>query len=314
MTGLAGPLSDVDFNIQLPASKGTAKEISSSTHPHHLKSGLSILRRFEQALRADACYRDVLLMNATRLPVLEALDRRTGLMIQCVSRPLGQGDEYCKYYIQEYPQLRPLHALLSQSLRNAELYSRSHGNIGSYALFVMILTALTHAREHFQNKELGPQLFHVLGFWADADLLSNGYAADPPRVFPKYSRSVTNRPEEEPLANGESSMAGIRTLVLKNLQEYKAVSKPLYRLCLQDPANHFNDLGRSAYQIRNLQTNFRKALDDIYALAQAWDGRSLKERSEFPFQMCLLRPLVGSNWQPFVVARERLQRASPKWM
>ena len=342
-TGLAGPLSDVDFNIEDQSPSDVSEAESRLPNRRFIKDGNQALTSLQKALRRDKSFAIRNLIKTKRLMVLNGVHKRSGLEIQIVARPKEYGDEFCKYYQAEYPQLRPLHILLSQFLKNTGLNTRD-GSVGSYGLYIMILVALTNAQVHIETEELGRQLLHVLGFWARADLLNDGYAADPPCTFSKYECSSTSKKYDhesaanqdgascldpdaceqsevleaseansEPQATDGPSEAGIRFLIKYNRQQLKGGTRQ-YKLCLQDPANPFNDVGRGTSKARDIQGHFQKALDSINLAAQIWDKQTLKERSDPKHPMILLRGLLNTSWRSFCEARGKLQSASPSWI
>ena len=342
-TGLAGPLSDIDFNIE-DSGPGDMSGVESRLPNRRLiKDGNQALIKLHRALSRDKSFSIDNLIRTKRLVVLNGAHKRSGLGIQIVARPKEYGDEFCKYYQAEYPQLRPLHVLLSQFLKNTGINTRN-GGVGSYGLYIMILVALSNARVHVEAEELDRQLVHVLGFWARADLLNDGYAADPPCTFSKYESYTTSKKydhesaanqdaacylgwdacersdvleaskaNDEPQASDGPSEAGIKFLIKYNRQQLKGATRQ-YKLCLQDPANPFNDVGRGTSKARDIQGHFQKALDSINLTAQTWDKQTLEERSDPTQPTIILRGLLNTGWRSFCEARSKLQSASPSWI
>ena len=313
-TGLAGPLSDIDLNISLPEFEGLSRRAPTFLRQRTL--GHNTLKSLYQAFLSHPVdrYDRIQFKPSRNVSVLDITDRPTGLIIQFTCRPEKDSLSFCKYYMEEYPQLRPLYQTLSVSLRNQFDYRKSNRGIGSYGLFVMILTAIVHAPSRFKKEELGGQLKHVLDFWIRADIRHYGYAVDPPRIFPKYSRSIANATDKE--ADQESddpSTAGIRYLAQRNLKQMASGSR-LDRLCLQDPANLINDLGSGGDRVREMIEYFRKALVGVQADCRDWDRRTSEERSQPEYDMVLLRSLLGRKWGLYAAAREKVQRASPDWI
>ena len=328
-TGLAVPTSDLDLIIQIPEFEKSTEVMSRKQVKLLGRKNLHRLRRAFQSTRNPRYGKIELIMDA-RVALLQVVDRPTGLPIQIISRPRDNNSVICKYHMEEYPQLRPLHMILSASLRNRFDFSGANGGIGSYGLFTMILAALGHVPRPFGENELGAQLKHVLSFWARADIKRDGYSADPPCIFRKYSRSLANGADEETkdVSDG-SSMAGIRHIVKLNLQQLKSGDR-LDRLCLQDPANPLNDLGRGRHDVRRMIDFFQRTLMDIEADSAEWDRKTDEERRlpghskhlsstdrerHRPHEeWLLLRSLMGPDWKAFARARERIQKAAPDWI
>lgn len=188
-TGLAGPLSDLDYVIQLPNSEMGFQKMQKATK--------NVLHELRVALDKSADYKQTRYVSG-RIPTLTVVDKKTGLRVQTTSSMVtAHTTEFVKYYLAEYPQLRPLYLILRRYLERRELASAAGSGLSSYPTLVVILTALTHAKENFLPDDLGRQLLHVLDFWATADCISLGYAADPPLTFPKFSRKLVKNLESQ---------------------------------------------------------------------------------------------------------------------
>ena len=312
-TGLANPLSDIDFNVQNTESDDSSSREAIPMGTDCLKRGRRALLQMKSALKLNSCFNGVRLNESRRLLILEAHHWPTGLCVQFLSRTTDYGGEYCKYYQTEYPQLRPLYILISYYLRSRQLQGPSTGGVSSYTIYTMILTALTHAKEQYEAAELGQRLIQVLEFWSKADLRRHGFAADPPRVFSKYSNLEDYSPGEDLEADEKLSEAGIKSLIKFNRTELKG-GPPRNKLCLLDPADPFRDVGRGAQKMDQLQNRFQKTLGAISKATKTWDFQTIEERSQSINPTILLRSLVSSDWSSFCAARARLQKASPSWM
>ena len=192
-TGLANPLSDLDYIIHSPDSTKNPIEGGSNKKRRSVKrAALNVLFKLKKAFDESSDYHQATVCIPPKIPTLTATDKRTGLRLQAIASPAvtTHTTEFVKYYLAEYPQLKPLYVLIRRCLERKGLSSAAECGLSSYPLVVAILTALTHAQENFSPDDLGRQLLHVLDFWANADCVSLGYAADPPLTFPKYSSSL----------------------------------------------------------------------------------------------------------------------------
>ena len=74
-----------------------------------------------------------------------------------------------------------------------------------------------------------------------------------------------------------------------------------FLMSLQDPADLRNDLGKAAWRIREVQTVFIRAREELKAGLKAWD-----DGEESGKQEPLLAPCVGGDYRIFENARHHL--------
>ena len=299
-TGLASPLSDIDFAISLPEEGNShSKHGSRRTHPVILKAARRLLRKIMSALQKSKRYKNIDYI-AARIDLVTATDLDTGIVIQISAlAPYKPAREYTMMYLKEYAGLRPLYTLIRHSLVMRNLTTVYEGGIGSYPLLIMIVTALKHADTPFGSDDLGKQLLHVLQFWSNADLYNNGYSADPPRVFQKISSKIETRKTRDERA--DPCLRGIKYIG----KQY--IEKP-WLLCLQDPGNSTNDLGKKATEVRSIQGVFTVGYNHILNAMRQWNiltARNVKLRMCYTF----LDKLVRANYADFENQRARLRNA-----
>ena len=297
-TGLASPLSDIDFALSLPEEENShSKHGSRPTHPVIQKAGRKLLRKIMYALQKSHRYENIEYISA-RVDLVTATDISTGIVSQISAlASYIPAREYTMMYLKEYASLRPLYTLLRHSLVIRNLTTVYEGGIGSYPLLIMIVTALKHADTPFGSDDLGKQLLHVLQFWSDADLYNNGYSADPPRVFPKISSKAETRMSLDKRA--DPYLRGIEYIGKQN------VDKP-WLLCMQDPGNPTNDLGKKATEIRYIQGIFSAAYDHIRYAIRQWNGLTARN-TEVTVFYTFLNKLVRANYTNFESQRARLR-------
>ena len=300
-TGLAGPLSDIDFSLSLPEfEKDPLARGPSATRPEAVRAGMRMLVALRGALEQHQHFRAIEIIGA-RLPLLSAVDRRTGLKFQIQAlAPTLPAKEYTLYYLTEFPTLRPLFILLRSALQMRGLTRTITGGMGSYSLLMMIVTALKHSMGIFPRRDLSSQLLHVLNFYASADLYKNGYSVDPPRTFPKVGKSLSA--EEKEARAHDPYLSGIDVLP-------KLSRKQPWLLCLQDPANPVNDLGSKAHQIKHIQAFFKEAGHRIRMRMREWENLDIRERKGWG--KAVLDSLVQANYDTFEAGRRRLVKKVP---
>ena len=317
-TGLAGPLSDFDFVVTMPeVFRGPSERGQSPNSPKATKEAMKVLFSLSKAMKETGRYQDIEIIYG-RVKLLKALDIPTGLTIQfSVGLPVVPAREFTHYYLSEFPHLRAIHIVLRHALLIRGLATVFDRGIGSYSLLIMIVTALKHCSHTFERDDVASQLLYVLDFWAKADTYETGYAADPARTFKKYSKggrdsSGLSEPDKD------LYLQGIEWIARENWKRVQRTHKPeakaaipRYALCLQDPANPYNDLGAKALAIKHIQKVFEVARNRISSLVASWDSLSVEQRQSDGHYDNLLGPLVKARYSAFLEARARLKRAKP---
>ena len=298
-TGLAGPLSDIDFSLSLPDfEKDLSVRGPSATRPEARHAGMQLLRRLVSLLHSNGQYYNIKIIPAY-IPILTATHHVTGLTFQFQTlAPILPSREWTSYYLSEFPSLRPLFLLLRHSLKIRDLTTVQYGGLGSYPLVMMIIAALKHAPGVFSPDDLAGQLIHILDFYANADLFNYGYSVDPPRMFTKISKPL---PAEGEASSRDPHLWSIDVLRKRN-------QKQPWALCLQDPADPVNDLGRKAYQIKHVQASFAATRKRIWAKLQMWDRMGTEARQRW--DQGVLDPLVRARYDDFEASRQVLAKAS----
>ena len=299
-TGLAAPHSDIDFRISIPEyEKDLSIRGPSASRPEARKASRRVLRVIARALQRSRRYSNIEFVWG-RLPLITAKDNLTGLELQFLAlAPVLPAREYSANYLAEFYALRPLFVLLRHALDMRNLTTVYEGGLGSYPLLMMIVTALKHAPGAFARNDLAGQLLHVLNFYATADLYTYGFSADPPRIFPKkFPRAGSEEREGEVQ---DRYTAGIG--VLRKESQRRAP----WLLCLQDPADPVNDLGKKAFQIKHIQATFASVRAKIVHSMALWEECNVAVRKMR--RWALLAPLVRAKYQIFAKQRRRLARA-----
>ncbi|MCJ1381887.1 hypothetical protein MMC17_004999 [Xylographa soralifera] len=300
-TGIADPLSDIDFSVSLPEyEKDSLKRGPSIHRPVAQRGGTTLLRKIEKALVKSPRYELVNFILA-RVNIVAAVDANTQLHLQFQTlASFMPAREYSMCYLSEFPALRPLYVLLRHFLLMRGFTGARDGGVGSYPLLIMIVTAFKHSRQTFAPENLGVQLLHILKFWSTADLHTYGYAADPPICFTKVPPKTSLEERNKRLANP----------ILKGIDIIRKPKEDLpFLLCLQDPGNPTNDLGKRINQIKNIQACFATARENLIHSLRRWETlveyNALQKRRQYSF----LDSFVGGDYSTFHWQRQQVANA-----
>ncbi|KAL8820978.1 MAG: hypothetical protein Q9191_007403 [Dirinaria sp. TL-2023a] len=273
-TGLADRLSDIDLALTFPdIEKKPLDRGPSSLSKKRRRLLKRVLRAVHRILSNSKVFeRDTELIHA-RIPIVRVTHTATGLRVEIqtlVSSSIVQ--EYVASYLAEYPTLRTLYLVFRSALHIRGLTNVRLGGLGSYPILIMIVNALKHASGQFASDDLANQFLYILDFYGNADLYMHGFSPDPPRQFLK-------RKEGRKMTAGQKEMR-MQDPMLRGIDIMKTYdAKKPYLLCLQDPADPTNDLGKKAYGIKHVQEMFRQFSRQLRDQMETWDEG--KERSPY---------------------------------
>ena len=299
-TGIADPLSDIDFSVSLPEfEKDPLKRGPSIRRPVAQRGGTTLLRKIEKALLKSPQHEAVNFIPA-RVNLVVAVDASTQLQLQFQTlASFMPAREFSMNYLSEFPSLRPLYVLLRHFLLMRGYTGARDGGVGSYPLLIMIVTAFKHSRQTYAPENLGLQLLHVLKFWSTADLSTYGYSADPPINFTKIPPKTSLKEREERLADP----------ILKGIDIIRKPKQDMpYLLCLQDPGNPTNDLGKRILEIKNIQACFTTARQNVIHSLRRWESLAESDVQYKRKRYTFLNSLVSADYEAFY--RQRLHLAN----
>ena len=307
-TGLAHPLSDINFCIMVPEYQEKTERGPSPSRPEAKRAARLIFQSLGKAMKGSGRFENIRDVHG-HVNLLKAIDKPTRLRIQFnANTPVVRERDFSTYCLEEYPQLRPLFMVIYQALQTRGLANVSDGGIGSYPLLILIYTALKHAEVPFRKRDLGLQLLHILEFWTHADTEDIGYAADPPRTFPKFGkfRRVAADSDEGGSTSEDIYDEGFKVLGKANYSLRKRHLKyQSNMLCLQDPANPTCDLGKKSRHIKLIQEVFRSISERIKLRCTEYNSLTPEERRDRR-EIFLIGPLVDARYNTFIKARARL--------
>ena len=296
-TGLAAPTSDFNYRIDIDSPEQSSTNGSPELITRAAKSTRRrVLEGIWRGLKKSKDIATTKLVFAP-VPIIKCRHRATGLRIQFETMsPSQASQQYTAAYLSEFSSLRPLYILIRHFLEIRGLTAVSRGGLGSYTILMMIVAALKHSRGEFALKDLGGQLLHVLNFYGNANLYDNGFSVEPPRTF-KKKRGRRSR-EERKAIYSDLQLQGIE-YIIKNSSRRKP-----YLLCLQDPANAYNDLGRPSYAIKHIQLIFEEMHTSI---KKALSDPGLTQKTE---DWSFLAPMVRADYSLLEIARRNIERCN----
>ena len=302
-TGLAAPTSDFNYRIDIDTSKRSATNKSPETTNKTAKSTRErVLEGIWLRLKKSNDIAPTKLVFAP-VPIIKCRHRATGLRIQFeVMAPSQGSQQYTAAYLQEFPSLRPLYILIRHFLEIRGLTAVSQGGLGSYSILMMIIAALKHSGGKVLPDDLGGQLLHVLNFYGNTNLSDFGFSVEPPRIFnkrkPKRSRAERSNFYSDPQFQG----------MVYLIKCSRGGGRRPYLLCLQDPADAYNDLGRPSYAIKHIQLIFRETRRKMRTFIEnLLSRRGLTQESE---DGSFLAPMVRADYSSFEITRRDIEHCN----
>ncbi|KAA8645504.1 hypothetical protein EYZ11_005066 [Aspergillus tanneri] len=268
-TGLAMSHSDLEFVLPVPDSARSIERLRkpSATRPQVLDIYKNLLRDVENALRRCSSFGNRVHLHSRRSLVLTAIHGPTSMKLKFrCGEGLPPSVDYIRDYHAEYPSIRPLYVASRLILESRGLFGSHNLSIGSDVLVMLLVGFLkmNHGRFRMPNS-LGEQLLAFLKFYGGTiDFTTTGISVDPPGSFNADTVEEASRayhPEHIPAhLRGQRALINIKRTALAR-QNVLAAS----RLCLQDPANYMNDIGRACTRTREFQSAFLCAYNLIDA-------------------------------------------------
>ena len=247
-TGLATAISDIDIRLSYVKVYGDGDPANLGRR----------MRTFWKKIQDHDDFICVVMRHA-KFPIISAQHKRTGIDIQIVSSPDTKAQQtQTLQYLEEIPSLRPLYILLRTAFGIRGLVDVFYGGTGSYGLFIMIVAALQRLQSSnspASDTSLSHQLFDILLFWRDFNTRDNALTLTPkPKIFKKHDPWEAPFTQQRPVSNFIEA-AYRRNDPIRAAQwciGQRRLYQP-YLLCLQDPADPLNDLGRKANAIKHVQ-------------------------------------------------------------
>lgn len=290
-TGLATPLSDINLCILLPRTALINGGQSYASKMQTAKNKLLYVIR--QVLQQSRGYSHLSVYGHN--PTLTGLHRDSGIRITLtVARDYPASVEYVNYYQTEFPTLRPLYILMRSMLEIHGLLEPGTGGLNSYSVFMMLVAALKMRQGTYDRQDLGDQLLQFLETYSTFDFYRRGVSVDPPGTFDKWPNAgrapvgVDRGETLEPYERGRKVIARIHP-------------RQPFLMCLQDPADPTNDLGKLSFRIKHIQALLKEVLANLRDAIWTSDSQ--------PQSGALLRRMVGADYRYFEHQRKRLTQS-----
>ena len=287
VTGLAGPLSDLDINIT-SVTGARLDEIRDRDQMAFRLGKLSGHLRKSRSLTLTERVR-----RHARVPILIGIHQATSLEFQIQStNSIYNTTEYAKLFMKEYPTLRSLFLVIKQMLSMRALcVGGGEGGLTSYPLLNMIVACLKLKCDHLEPNDVAGQLLCFLDLYADIDFYTTGISVLPPELF-----SISTE-DFKRLQSAEDSDQGTVSQSPKPMR-----GNVSHRMYLVDPADPSHDLGSGASMIKHIQATLIKRRAVLRAKMRYWDTTA-----EDDPQKSLLGCLVEGDYKPFELDRASLK-------
>jgi DNA polymerase sigma len=253
-----------------------------------------------------------------RYPLLHLQHAPSGLDVQIVcANDTTTQREWIDRQLTRRPHLADLYAVIKTMLDARGLTDVYRGGLGSYAIFSMIMVVLnktafdarTKGRVNSMNvvdmpklsvsEQLGRDLESIFLFWARFDTYRHAVTVRPVGIWPKLDPDTID--EHDAVGSPPSPYVNrCRQLVYWSVHRTRRgtltteqVNNPLrildksqpYLLCLEDPNDPTNDLGRQAYGWKHIQQTIKSLSNGIRSGLESKQPEKIKS---------FLRNLVGT--------------------
>ncbi|KKK24751.1 hypothetical protein ARAM_006045 [Aspergillus rambellii] len=303
-TGFAMSHSDLNFllPVQDPLRSVSSIRSPSPARPQMLRLHREVLEKVETALRKSPKYS--LELERTSSQGLAAIHEPTGLRIQFqCGEGIPASVEYIRDYHAEYPILRSLYMTTRLILETKKLFGSDSESIRSETL-IMVLAAflkMNHGRFRREDSCAQALLAFLRSLGLEINLASTGIAVDPPGLFNAGSLKAASRIYK---SENEDLPAHLRgQYALLKTKKGPAARKPAAasQLCVQDPANYMNDLGRSCKRTPEIQAGFAKAYKSLQEALSLWE-----EPEPQATRKSILNNVLHANFHAFHLRRRLL--------
>lgn len=236
-------------------------------------------------------------LRHSRYPLLSMQHVGTSLDVQIVCcNDTNKARSVMAKYMEEMPALRKVYILVKYMFEIRGLSDVFRGGIGSYSVFYLVAAAMKLGTEHAKD-DAAAQLLAVLEFYSKFDATESWISLDPLEVLSKVENKPVQSKEEKKVS---STTLGFETTT-DSAQQLKAHQRiglqndeQPYLLCIRDPADRTNDLGRKTFGWKHLQTTMKRLNEELRQDLEKNDGR------------LLLPALVGRGFDLFEARRQKL--------
>ncbi|KAL9108399.1 MAG: hypothetical protein Q9227_006860 [Pyrenula ochraceoflavens] len=310
--GLAAPLSDVDVNLPLPP-RSNKRKIGKTDRRSVTDLLWDVHRAMSLSKSGSGIFEPTYVVASARVPICYGIHIPTGLkyQISCTGS-MEASLAYVRAYQDEFPTLRTLFLLFRHMLQIRGLDQGSAHGIGGYPTLIMLVAALKFGEGTYDRNDTGSQLLFILNFYTQHSFEKYGISVQPPKIFSKSQAQRTASKSQRALLDADDGAISEEAIKTYALSAKRRRHERPYLMCLIDPANPFNDLGSSAWRIKDIQVtllDLRKKLNqNLHFMRSCIQA---KNRNPSLIQgFSLLRPLVGADYTVFNQARAKLRYSS----
>ncbi|KAL2009217.1 hypothetical protein VTN00DRAFT_7411 [Thermoascus crustaceus] len=313
-TGMALSHSDLDFILPVNDPVDDPVRKPSPMRPEMVQAYRKTLRGVDGLLRESPLFKDQVDALDGRTPAVTAVHDATGLRLQfyCGEGP-PSSIEYVKDYQAEYPALRPLYIATRMMLEVRGVFGPRNSSISSYGLLMLIVASLKMNHGRFLRPDnLGEHLLEILHTYGKVvDWRKTGVSVDPPGFFhlSTIKSAESSIKSQDPDFGEEEEPAYLRgQRALLNSKRTAAVKRNFPAagaVCVQDPTNYMNDVGKSCVRPAQLQDTFTTAHERLRGAIAAWDESAAGTSDS------LLAHALKANFDDFEQLRSQIMY--PSW-
>ncbi|QDS71778.1 hypothetical protein FKW77_009297 [Venturia effusa] len=298
-SGLALSTSDIDVRLYNKESEN-AEKAPSYTARMEMRAQVMHLHGKFSLMNSD--YIMVRCRNA-RYPLISMLHKESGLDVQIVAgNNTAHSQKLVQQYLAEYPYLYAIYTLMRSMLDIRGLTDVFRGGLGSYSVIMMIVAALkatvkdpAHDSAQVSSGQplAGKRFLDMLRFYAVLDTYKTALSLEHPFMVDKHDNLDVSEAQMAEFAKAPH-LEGLNKLALIDHMQP-------YLLCLQDPADPLNDLGRKGYGWKHIQTTI-KVLRGAISQAMSLNALHANGNPKVPIQSVLARA-VGPCFKAYEVRR-----------
>jgi non-canonical poly(A) RNA polymerase PAPD5/7 len=188
-----------------------------------------------------------------RYPLIQMRHRVSGTDIQIVlSNDTSLARSTVASYVEQYPYLQELYSVIKTMFDVRGLSDVLRGGFGSYPIFMMIVASLQHSPP--ERQDAAGALLNFLRFWHSHDTTNYGISINPTTLFEKNTETVMSKVTQRKLKVRPLTRTWCQC-VINMYQSKQSTTQPNlgFMLCLRDPADPTNDLGRKGTSIKHVQ-------------------------------------------------------------
>ena len=196
---------------------------------------------------------EIKVLHHARVPIIKLVDSKTNIKVD-ISFNMENGIRtvhFIESLMEKYPHLRHLVLVLKQFLLLRDLNEPCKGGIGSYCLLLMVVSFLQMREPSYVAPNLGTLLIEFFALYG---------------VHFNYHRTGLR------INNGGEYVD--KRLMKSMDRSYKRSS-----LCIEDPLDQSNNVGRSSHRILQIKSAFKHAYDILQAHI-SWQRYSTGEKDD----------------------------------